>query len=118
MSVVMFGLVKIVGFSGERMPIYCSVFLTTVILLLMLIWPNFIAPLYNKFETLGENKEAKEVDLRDKVEAIAKRAQFPVSEVYKMDGSKRSAHSQAYFFGIFKKKRIVIYDTLINQLEN
>jgi len=117
-SILMWGLVCIVEFGGPLMPIYCSIFIAILIVVMMLIWPNFIAPLFNKFEPLGQNQDSKELDLRSRVENIAKKAHFPVTEIYKMDGSKRSAHSQAYFFGIFKKKRIVIYDTLINQLEN
>lgn len=117
-TIIFSGVVKIIEFAGPLMPLYISGFLTFCILGLMLIWPNFIAPLYNKFEKLGESGDEKEIDLRKRVEDISNRAEFPVQEVYKMDGSKRSAHSQAYFFGIFKKKRIVIYDTLIKELEN
>lgn len=117
-AIILTGVVKIIEFTGSKMLIYVSGFLTFCILALMLIWPNFIAPLFNKFESLGSNGEEKEVDLRKRVEDISSRAKFPVAEIYKMDGSKRSAHSQAYFFGIFKKKRIVIYDTLIKDLEN
>src|SRR3990167_2988750 len=112
------GLVWITEFGGSMMPYYCSIFLTVSLLLILLIWPNFIAPLFNKFEKLGESGVEKETDLRDKVYEISRRAGFPVGEIYKMDGSKRSHHSNAYFFGVFQKKRIVIFDTLINQMEN
>ena len=117
-ALVFWGLVWIVEVGGQQMPLYAGTFISVFIVLMMLIYPNFIAPLFNKFEILGANKEEKELDLKRKVEDIAQKAQFPVTEIYKVDGSKRSAHSQAYFFGIFKKKRIVIYDTLIEQLEN
>ena len=117
-SIIFTGMVYIVDIGGSSMPIYLGGFISILIIVFMLIWPNFIAPLYNKFEVLGIDKDEKEVDLKRRVEQISKKAQFPVAEVYKMDGSKRSAHSQAYFFGIFKKKRIVIYDTLIKQLDN
>lgn len=117
-AAILTGVVKIIELTGPMMPVYMSCFLTFCILALMLIWPNYIAPLFNKFESLGSQGDEKEVDLRKRVEDISGRAKFPIAEIYKMDGSKRSAHSQAYFFGIFKKKRIVIYDTLINDLEN
>ena len=42
---------------------------------------------------------------------------FPLTEIYLVDGSKRSAHSNAYFYGLFKNKRIVLFDTLIKQVE-
>ena len=117
-TLILSGMVYIIERTGAMMPVYVSVFLTVVMLGLLIIWPNFIAPLYNKFEQLGANEDTKEVDLRKRVEDISSRAKFPVKEIYKMDGSKRSAHSQAYFFGIFKNKRIVIYDTLIKDLDN
>lgn len=116
--VLMYGLVKIIELGGSWMPLYATGFITFLIFFFMLIYPNVIAPLFNKFESLGINDNEKEKDLRKKVEDIAQKVKFPVSEIYKTDGSKRSAHSQAYFFGFFKKKRIVIYDTLIDQLDN
>ena len=61
---------------------------------------------------------AKDKDLRTRIEKIAKKISFPINEIYKCDGSTRSSHSNAYFFGIFKKKRIVIFDTLIDQCSN
>ena len=48
---------------------------------------------------------------------MANKLKFPLHHIYKIDGSKRSDHSQAYFFGVFKKKMIVLYDTLIKNLE-
>lgn len=106
--------------GGENFFLYLWIFGNLLIVLFMVIWPNFIAPLYNKFVPLGNNEEAneKEKDLRARVEKIAKDIKFPLSEIFKMDGSKRSHHSQAYFFGILTQKRIVLYDTLIDQCEN
>jgi STE24 endopeptidase len=75
---------------------------------MMLIFPTFIQPLFNKFESLPEGT------LRVKIEALAKRLNFPLTQVFVMDGSKRSSHSNAYFFGFFTK-RIVLFDTLIQQ---
>ena len=46
---------------------------------------------------------------------LCKKIEFPLTELYKIDGSKRSAHSQAFFFGFFNKKKIVVYDTLIEK---
>lgn len=113
-------MIWIVNNGGKNFFWYLWMFGNALIILFMIIWPNFVAPLYNKFEPLGqgENADEKEKDLRQRVEKIAGDLKFPLSEIYKMDGSTRSHHSQAYFFGIFNKKRIVIYDTLIDQCEN
>jgi STE24 endopeptidase len=58
-----------------------------------------------------------EGDLRSKIEALASKVSFPLKKLYKIDGSKRSSHSNAYFYGFFKNKRIVLYDTLIEQAD-
>ena len=75
---------------------------------MMLIFPTFIQPLFNKFESLPAGS------LRTKIEELARKLSFPLSQVFVMDGSKRSSHSNAYFFGFFTK-RIVLFDTLIQQ---
>lgn len=75
---------------------------------MMLIFPTFIQPLFNKFESLPEGS------LRTKIEELARKLSFPLSQIFVMDGSKRSSHSNAYFFGFFTK-RIVLFDTLIQQ---
>lgn len=78
----------------------------------MLIYPNFIAPLFNKYEELEEG------ELKTGIEKLAVQNEFPLRKLFKVDGSTRSSHSNAYFFGFGKNKRIVLYDTLLNQLEN
>jgi STE24 endopeptidase len=79
-------------------------------LLLMLILPTFIMPLFNKFEPLAEGP------LRTRVQQLLDRCQFEASGLFVMDGSKRSAHGNAFFAGLGKGRRIVLYDTIINQL--
>jgi hypothetical protein len=71
------------------------------------IYPTLIQPLFNKVEPL------KEGSLRSKIEALANRVEFPLKKLFVVDGSKRSSHSNAYFYGFFKNKRIVLFDTLI-----
>jgi STE24 endopeptidase len=73
----------------------------------MWIYPNFIQPLFNKFEPLHDD------ELRTKIEDLAGEEEFPLTNLYQIDGSKRSSHSNAYFFGFWKNKRIVIFDTLL-----
>lgn len=76
------------------------------------VYPIAILPLFNKLSPLEPGR------LKDGVEGLAKRLNFPLSELYVIDGSKRSAHSNAYFFGLPWKKHIVIYDTLIEKSES
>lgn len=90
---------------------YLWVFMLVVQISAMTIYPILIVPMFNKLEPLKPGK------LKDSVEALASRLQFPLSELQVIDGSKRSAHSNAYFTGLpwIGKKKIVIYDTLLEK---
>lgn len=79
-------------------------------LLAMLIWPTFIAPLFNKFSPLTDET------LKRRVEALLARCGFQARGLYVMDGSRRSAHGNAYFTGFGAAKRIVFFDTLLDKL--
>ncbi len=76
----------------------------------MIIFPVWIAPLFNKFEPLIEGQT------RSRVESLLARCGFASNGLFVMDGSKRSSHGNAYFTGIGKKKRIVFFDTLLSRL--
>lgn len=78
----------------------------------LLIWlfPTFIAPLFNKFKPLEEGP------LKQRIENLLQRCNFTSQGLFIMDGSKRSAHGNAYFTGMGKAKRIVFFDTLIDRL--
>ena len=80
-------------------------------LLANVIYPVFIAPLFNKFTPVDG-------ELKEKLESLLSRTGFKADGVFTMDASRRSNHSNAYFTGIGRKKRIVLYDTLIKQLDN
>ena len=73
-------------------------------------YPIFIAPLFNEFKKLSDKS------IIEVVNSISKKTNFSVSNIYVMDGSKRSAHSNAYFTGFHKSKRIVFFDTLLSML--
>lgn len=79
-------------------------------LLTLLIYPRFIAPLFNKFTPMeeGQYKEA--------VQDLSQRTNFPLKELFVMDASIRSSHGNAYFTGFGKNKRIVFFDTLLKTL--
>lgn len=95
---------------GDYWWLWAFAFITACQLLMIVIFPTFIAPWFNKFEAL------KEGELRERILALANQIGFTTSGIFTMDGSKRSAHSNAYFTGIGKAKRIVLFDTLIEQM--
>ena len=79
-------------------------------LLVLAVYPTFIAPLFNKFKPLED------AALKARIEDLLARTGFHSSGVFVMDGSKRSSHGNAYFTGLGKSKRIVFFDTLLGQL--
>ena len=79
-------------------------------LLLMWIFPSFIAPLFNKFEPLSDE------GLKARVTGLMQRCGFAAKGLFVMDGSRRSAHANAYFTGFGSSKRVVFFDTLLKQL--
>ena len=79
-------------------------------LLVMLIFPTYIAPLFNKFVPLQEG------EVKTRVESLLARCGFTSKGLFIMDGSKRSSHGNAYFTGMGQSKRIVFFDTLIERL--
>lgn len=108
---VMSAVVWLVRWGGPHFYFYVWAFLFVVSVIMMTIYPTFIAPLFNKYEKLESGP------VYDAVEALAKRVSFPLTQLFVVDGSRRSAHSNAYFYGFFKNKRIVLFDTLIKQVE-
>jgi STE24 endopeptidase len=79
-------------------------------LLMLLLYPTLIAPWFNKFQPLDN------VELKDRVTQLMARCGFTSKGFFVMDGSKRSAHANAYFTGFGASKRVVFYDTLLQQL--
>ena len=80
-------------------------------LLILFVYPTCIAPLFNKFTPLDD------APLKARIEALLARCGFATSGLFVMDGSKRSAHGNAYFTGFGKTKRIVFFDTLLGRLQ-
>lgn len=79
-------------------------------LLLLVIYPTWIAPLFNRFQPLEDDH------LKQRIESLMQRCGFSASGLFVMDGSKRSAHANAYFTGFGPAKRVVFFDTLLQQL--
>ncbi|XP_043362175.1 CAAX prenyl protease 1 homolog isoform X4 [Dermochelys coriacea] len=100
-------LLYIIKIGGEYFFIYAWLFTLVVSLVLVTIYADYIAPLFDKFIPLPEG------ELKQAIEMMAKSIDFPLTKVYVVEGSKRSSHSNAYFYGFFKNKRIVLFDTLL-----
>jgi STE24 endopeptidase len=96
--------------TGSFWWIWAFVFVTAFQLLMIVIFPTLIAPWFNKFAPLEEG------EFRKRILALAEQVGFKTSGIFSMDGSKRSAHSNAYFTGMGKAKRIVLFDTLLEQM--
>jgi len=80
-------------------------------LVMVVAYPMFIMPLFNKLEPMGEG------DLKTRLFALADRTGFQAQTILVMDGSKRSGHSNAFFSGFGRFRRIVLFDTLIEQMD-
>lgn len=96
---------------GANAWLYAWAAITVFSLFMTLFYSNIIVPLFNK-QTPLEGGE-----LRDAIEAFAQKAGFAINNIYVMDASKRSTKANAYFTGFGAKKRIVLFDTLINDLD-
>jgi len=96
--------------AGDLWWLWAWVVLTVFSLLMQWIFPSFIAPLFNKFQPLPDGA------LKTQIEALLARCEFASQGLFVMDGSKRSAHGNAFFAGMGKAKRIVFFDTLIEKL--
>lgn len=79
-------------------------------LLTVWLYPTFLAPLFNKFEPLSEGA------LKEKINALAEKVKFEADGISIMDASTRSSHGNAYFTGVFGKKKIVLFDTLVKAM--
>ena len=97
-------------YIGEWFWLLAWLLVSAFSLLLAFFYSEWIVPLFNKQTPLEEGK------LRSSIEEFARRASFPISNIYVMDGSKRTTKSNAYFTGFGKKKRIVLYDNLAKDL--
>jgi STE24 endopeptidase len=100
----------IMGASGGLWWLYAWVTWVAFNLVLMVLYPTVIAPMFNKFEPLPDEA------LKQRVQALMQRCGFAAKGLFVMDGSKRSAHANAYFTGLGAAKRVVFFDTLLQRL--
>ncbi|MGC6427313.1 MAG: M48 family metallopeptidase [Akkermansiaceae bacterium] len=95
--------------SIENAWIWAWISVTVISLALTYLAPSLILPLFNKFEPLEDG------ELNDEIQAMAQKCEFPLTEISVMDGSKRSAKANAFFTGMGKRKKIALYDTLVDK---
>jgi STE24 endopeptidase len=102
----------LIGWSPQRWWLWVWGFMAVFSLFMMFISPYIIEPLFNKYEPVTEE------GLEEEIRAMMEKAGLKVGKVLQMDASRRSKHSNAYFTGIGKVKRIVLFDTLISQMSH
>src|SRR6185369_7342451 len=107
---VLLAILWLMGAMGPYWWLYVWLFWSAFNLLIMFVYPAWIAPLFNKFSPLEEG------EMKSRIEALLTRCGFRSSGLFVMDGSKRSSHGNAYFTGFGNNKRIVFFDTLLNRL--
>lgn len=104
-------LLQIIKLGGDYFFVYVWAFMFCFSVFMMTIVPVFIMPLFNKYEPLEEG------ELKRRIYALADDLKYPLTKLFVMDGSKRSAHSNAFMFGFGNNKRIVLFDTLMTQVD-
>jgi len=101
------GMIWIVQIGGDYFFWYLWILSVVVSLFMMILYPEIIAPLFDKYSPLPDG------ELKQKIEELAASLKFPLYKLFIVEGSKRSSHSNAYLYGFYKYKRIVLFDTLI-----
>jgi len=101
-------LIYLVNTLGPGFWLWFGLIAAAFVLFVNMFYTSLILPLFNKLTPLADG------DLKTAIEGFSKKVNFPLDNIFVMDGSKRSAKANAFFSGIGKKKKIVLYDTLIN----
>lgn len=107
---LLFGVLWLMEKMGANWWLYVWLMWVTFNLLILSIYPTWIAPLFNKFTPLDD------ASLKERIEKLMQKCGFKSSGLFVMDGSRRSSHGNAYFTGFGKNKRIVFFDTLLSHL--
>ncbi len=105
----LYGVYAFMAFTGDWWWVWLFGFITAFQLVLVTVYPALIAPIFNKFIPLPDG------GLKTRVEALARKVGFRTRGLYRMDASRRSGHSNAYFSG-FHRPRIVLFDTLLERM--
>lgn len=105
---LLYALLALIKTMGPDFWIWFWILAAVFMLIINMFYTTWILPLFNKLTPLPDG------ELKTAIENFAKKVNFPLTNIYVMDGSKRSKKANAFFSGIGKKKKIVLYDTLIN----
>lgn len=108
---ILFAALWLMQGAGEYWWFYLWVIWSAFNLLMLAVYPTFIAPLFNKFSPLTDNS------LKSRIEALLTKCGFKSQGLFVMDGSTRSSHGNAYFTGFGASKRVVFFDTLLDRLD-
>lgn len=108
---ILFAALYLMQGAGDYWWVYLWVVWSVFNLLMLAIYPTFIAPLFNKFSPLNDEP------LKARIEALLKKCGFKSQGLFVMDGSTRSSHGNAYFTGFGSSKRVVFFDTLLERLD-
>lgn len=103
------GILAFFTYGGTYAWIYAWIAVSAFTLIIQFVAPRWIMPLFNKFKPLEDE------ELKGAIQRMAEKVNFPLKEVFVMDGSKRSSKSNAFFTGFGKNKRIALFDTLIEK---
>jgi STE24 endopeptidase len=109
---LLYALFAFMKWTGPYWWVWATAFMIGYQLIMIVLYPVLIAPLFNKFTPLEDG------ELKKSLEDLAQRCGFAARGIFVMDGSKRSKHSNAYFTGFGRFRRIVLFDTLVNQLSH
>jgi STE24 endopeptidase len=104
-------ILKLAAWLGAAWWFWAWICMAAFQLIIMIVAPVLIMPLFNKFTPLPEGS------LRERLLGLGERAGFRARDIQVMDGSKRSRHSNAFFTGLGRFRKIILFDTLVNQLE-
>jgi STE24 endopeptidase len=108
---ILFSALWLMQSAGNYWWLYLWIVWSVFNLLVLAIYPTFIAPMFNKFTPLQDEV------LKKRIEALLKKCGFKSQGLFVMDGSSRSSHGNAYFTGFGKNKRVVFFDTLLERLD-
>ena len=107
---ILFAALWLMQSAGQYWWLYLWIVWSVFNLVMLAVYPSFIAPLFNKFSPLTD------MDLKQRIEALLTKCGFKSQGLFVMDGSSRSSHGNAYFTGFGSSKRVVFFDTLLERL--
>src|SRR6056300_354273 len=111
-SFISFVVLWLMNYMGQYWCIYTWAFISLFSLIMIWVYPTFIAPLFNKFSPLSDK------ELEIKIKSLITKSGFQSNGIFVMDGSRRSSHGNAYFTGMGESKRIVFFDTLLKDMSH